>query len=1193
MKIRRFDLQAFGPFSDRVLDMQAAPGSLQILKGRNGAGKSSSLRALSALLFGFPHNTPDAWLHENRKLRLGALLEDGDGNTLEIVRSKGRKDTLRDPEGKVLAEAELGQLLGGMHQELYGTLFALDHQRLREAGKQLVHGGEDLGESLFGAGMGRDVHQLLARLRDNADKLFLPRGKTPALNAAISAFKRAHSTATKAQLQPASWAAAKRDEAKLLQEREHLDKELKTLQAQRERLQRLGQVLPLLASFDELQRQRNALGDPVLLPAEASKERLEVMDSLRMGEAALAQLDKRIAELTTGQGDDDARNDLLIHGDQIKALFKRLGAQQNAGADRVGLRARIQAAGEDTRSALAGEDTDDHIGPGRQPRLRKLISQHQLLIDQQAGSAAARQLASVRLQRLNEQLDALGEIQDATSLLAAVESTKAAGDLTRQRIETANRVSRCRTNVAELLARMGLWTGPLEDLQRLPFPSEETVARFEVRWSQLDHDEAELDASEQNLTLNQNRVRDQREALEKQGQLPSEEALQAARARRDKGWQLVQRAWLDELDITEELTAHMTEQQRATPSHRELADDVGESLRAADHEADLLRRSTEQATLLAQLDEQQHELNVLAARHTEQRAALSKARETLGADWAKPWSAAGIDPLPPGEMRVWLERLAGLRDAVDDLGRAKDADQVLRDRMAQHVQQLRRALSDLGVAWPATERPVHETQGVAPLPSTGAADHNAQLEADAANLTPLYEFATKTLVNIQSLAAKANQLDQRRDQLADTLAQAQLTEREDTTKLTVWQEHWSAAMTGLPLREGVTTEEVEAFLDARVALAKQVQGLRDLQARVAGIDQAQQLFEEDMAQLVESCAPQLRDLDPEAAAEELTKRLAAAESAQALRERDNERLASYRKERDECETRLAADRVQRDQLFARARCQNLEELIAAEEQSDQARRLDDRLAESRQEVVAVGGAPDLPSLRKDVAPLDPDTLPGEMDRLAQEIDELSRRHSEAAQAYGAQTEVLKSLDQGAVAAEAAELAENELATVRDLTLAFARQHLAAHLLEREIQRYRQANQGPLLERAGQLFRRLTTEHFSDLTVAYDDDAHPSLICQRADEREVEPHQLSEGEADQLYLALRIASLERHLQRNTPLPFVADDLFISFDDDRAQAGLQVLGDLAQKTQVIFFTHHTRLAEIAQQTLGPDRIELFEL
>jgi uncharacterized protein YhaN len=78
--------------------------------------------------------------------------------------------------------------------------------------------------------------------------------------------------------------------------------------------------------------------------------------------------------------------------------------------------------------------------------------------------------------------------------------------------------------------------------------------------------------------------------------------------------------------------------------------------------------------------------------------------------------------------------------------------------------------------------------------------------------------------------------------------------------------------------------------------------------------------------------------------------------------------------------------------------------------------------------------------------------------------------------------------------------------------------------------------------------------------------------------------MSEGTADQLYLALRLAAVEEYLDRAHALSFVADDLFVNFDDSRASAGFQVLAELSRKTQVLFFTHHQHLVEIARATLG---------
>jgi uncharacterized protein YhaN len=72
--------------------------------------------------------------------------------------------------------------------------------------------------------------------------------------------------------------------------------------------------------------------------------------------------------------------------------------------------------------------------------------------------------------------------------------------------------------------------------------------------------------------------------------------------------------------------------------------------------------------------------------------------------------------------------------------------------------------------------------------------------------------------------------------------------------------------------------------------------------------------------------------------------------------------------------------------------------------------------------------------------------------------------------------------------------------------------------------------------------------------------------------------------DQLFLAIRLAALEEQLKGREPLPFVIDDILINLSDARAAATLDVLGEVATRTQVLLFTHHTRVVELAQALTG---------
>ena len=82
--------------------------------------------------------------------------------------------------------------------------------------------------------------------------------------------------------------------------------------------------------------------------------------------------------------------------------------------------------------------------------------------------------------------------------------------------------------------------------------------------------------------------------------------------------------------------------------------------------------------------------------------------------------------------------------------------------------------------------------------------------------------------------------------------------------------------------------------------------------------------------------------------------------------------------------------------------------------------------------------------------------------------------------------------------------------------------------------------------------------------------------------------MSDGTREQLYLALRLASLERHIAGAEAVPIVVDDLLLRSDDLRSTAILQILADLSARTQILFFTHQSRHVELAEGLRRPDDV-----
>ena len=183
MRLVELHLKAFGPFTDQVIPLGTDKQRLVLVHGLNEAGKSSALRAIAGLRFGIPNPTPDRFLHDYQKMRVGGVFVDAQGNQYSLMRRKGTGVTLKFVDfsngGVELLEPvppEINRLLtNGLSVEDYQTMFGLDHDTLRKGGMALVKGEGEIGAALFEASSGvGDVSKILVDLDATAKKFFMP-----------------------------------------------------------------------------------------------------------------------------------------------------------------------------------------------------------------------------------------------------------------------------------------------------------------------------------------------------------------------------------------------------------------------------------------------------------------------------------------------------------------------------------------------------------------------------------------------------------------------------------------------------------------------------------------------------------------------------------------------------------------------------------------------------------------------------------------------------------------------------------------------------------------------------------------------------------------------------------------------------------------------------------------------------------
>ena len=244
------------------------------------------------------------------------------------------------------------------------------------------------------------------------------------------------------------------------------------------------------------------------------------------------------------------------------------------------------------------------------------------------------------------------------------------------------------------------------------------------------------------------------------------------------------------------------------------------------------------------------------------------------------------------------------------------------------------------------------------------------------------------------------------------------------------------------------------------------------------------------------------------------------------------------------------------------------------------------------DLASAGGAP-AAEVAEAVAALDADALPAHVEELEALAVVRRSERDEAGEALTRARDELARLERSEEAAQAAQAKASLEAQIQELAERYARARLAQRVLRDAIARYRSAHEGPLLARANALFPALTCERYARLETDVDERDEDVLIAVTADGSRRRVPELSDGTREQLFLALRLAAIERHVATAEAVPVLFDDVLLESDDERAQRILAALAELATQTQVLVLTHHRHLVEIARATLPKRRLDVIEL
>ncbi|MHC5654447.1 ATP-binding protein [Stappia sp. ICDLI1TA098] len=1162
MRLERLDLLRYGGLTDRSLAFRSG-ARLHLVYGANEAGKSTALAAIADLLFGFPHAKEWDFRHEAKSLRVGARLVNSHGEHLSFRRRRGNKNTLlSDDEAETpLRDDALVPFLGNLGRDVFLNSFGLNSARLRDGARALLSQEGDGQGALFAAASGRHgLAALRKALDEEASGLFAARAsKDRRFFQALARHEEATKLMRERELREAAWkglnAAVDAAEAAL-------DEASVTLKEHRKRERRLDRLLRLRPLLEELLAHERALDrfadlaevpDSLTGDLKAALDGLDAVEAIRR--AALVRAEeagKAHAALVV----DDA---LLERAEEIAGLFAETGAYRQRLEQIPRVQAEADAHGEEIAAILRrlGHGGDDLSGAAlndRQPADADLAGLSGAIEAGRRIERDAQTLAESEAKERQALADLDGEAQpgvqqsDPGPLLARLAAL--APDLkTLDGVdEIVPRLAATRRRLAEEAGRLDPPVADPDALATVPLPSLPLLSAHRDRLAGLGEEARRQEDALREMRNRIDRIAAVVAEAERGGDIPSAEAIRAARAARDHAL----------AGLPDALAV-------ARAGAGDPLADVQGRVAEADRLADRAIAEAERVT--------RHQANREAlAGHRAELAALEAEgervageREAAWGEWQAAFAGLGMVPLAPERMLDWCR---GVEALLQRRGEAVE----LADRL-QALEQLAETLR----------------------PDLEALARDLDLEiAPAERLRPLARRLEATLAKQQESWAAGRMRAARREDLCSRVERIVADRQALAARSADWRARFDAALAplGLPAGSPIAAAEaaVAAWRELPAALARRDHAAR----RVEGMRRDNRAFEARVATLSAGIAPDLADHPPVAAAALLNRRH---EEQLAARIRRDGALSEKEKAEsglEQADARLAEARARLEVLRAR-----LPRGLAEEALRDLAVRLCERdglalaHADSLSRFAQVSEGESRAAVAEELAGFDADSASVDLEGLQVEDERLTRARDEAHAARQAALADRRAAEEGEGAEKAAFIRQAAETEMLDVAREWSVLRISALLLDAALARHRQSQGDPLVERAGEIFAKLTDGAFSGLTRSFAEDDRSELCALRAEGgEEVAMSGLSEGTGDQLYLALRLAFLSDYASRAEAAPFIGDDLFQTFDDNRTAAGLRALAGLSESLQPILFTHHRSVVDIARSELG-DGLDLVDL
>ena len=1144
MRLKTLNLNKYGMFTDRVLDFgnheQGQP-DFHIIYGLNEAGKSTALSAWNDFLFGIKHGSPFGFLHSNA-MEIGAELE-SENEVLAFTRLRKRNNSLFNSHGEGLDEIQLQRLLGGFSRDDYEKLFSLNEEILEKGGNDILASKGDLGRMLFSASTGLlEITQRMEDKKKEIENFYKTRGRTTQLNGIKNNMSELKHRWIELDVDAGEYKRLSTEYADLQKALNEARKKKAETDTELENAKKQLDGLPLRADYIAQDTKLNAIQQLPKPPANWRVKVEEFSDNLIKAKTYIEQTRKELDNIFMEQESHPIDPIALQLKGEIEIAQDLKSSFLEARKDIPKREQEYQEVLTDLKFLAKGLGIDfnpndaNYFVADRITIFRTLIEEHSGVIANYENRREAYEKQKVIVSGFAAKLEGISLVPEHIKILEIHLGHFRENDPSARLQLIQDRISEDEDKIASLFQDLSPWSGAESELEEIVTPKIRTLRNLDQKkQEEIQH----CKSLQQQFSLLESEQKELESTLNDNIKLPEVtlDDLASSRKKRDTLW---------------------------SEHKRELDSATADAFETAMYRDDEITKQKGELESQGKLNaEHQRQLNKLKKEITNTKNKILQSDELIASlikEYEEYWiTTTGVSGTIPevDEFIDWIETRNQIVESIRNRNSLLRSEKALLSKRNNLSEKILIALEKL--------------------------DSKPSVSLSAKELG---RYADETVKNLRQLLAQSEEMV--RAKLEETRRKLEFQEAEK--KLHDWNKDWKSACENSPFQfdETPTTVEIREKIQLVEKYNPLLKELENLAHRISSMTANRERFENNVSKLADKLDLSSNSNNLLEVWEKISTR-----ADKAVKNHEYQEKLDSEAERLQKNLKFRQDEIEETQALISEmgkpyKVNDLVELKKILEDAAEYEQLHLRREESLERIRQIIQKNSNEEALAEIVELDEGELRVKIDQLKNDSNEYQFEIENIVSKKRELELQLEAINDDGEVAKLKEKHANLQMLLEQEVKTHLRKKFGIILLEQAIKRYRDVHKSEMMNLASKTFSAISMGRYHSLGTALQKEQEV-LIVNSADGGTKYVEQLSEGTRFQLYLALRIAGYYEVLKKSSPVPFVADDILVTFDNQRTKETLKVLETMSRKGQVIYFTHHKHLCEIANQSYQSVKIQ----